>query len=101
MALRLGPDGTVETIALTREILLNPSLDVQVPQNRPHFRRLKTIIERLDAFFKPKGRFQILSDVIVKWPNERKVAADVWVFEKLDEKPGKRTPDSVSPPGTV
>ena len=36
IAFRFSPDGTVETIPLTREILLNPSLDVQVPQSPPH-----------------------------------------------------------------
>ena len=55
VALRLGPDGTVETIPLTREILLNPSLDIQVPQSRPHDDKLHVLGERLRSFLRARG----------------------------------------------
>jgi hypothetical protein len=89
VAMRLGPDGVEEIIPLTREILLNPSLDVQVPQNPFHDDKLSLLRERLGAFLRQRG-LRIHSDVIIDWPNVRNVSPDLSVFENLlAPKPGK------------
>jgi hypothetical protein len=94
VALRLGPDGIEETIPLTREILLNPSLDVQVPQNPIQNTTLRTLDRRLEPFLRARG-LVVYSDVIIEWPKVRKVSPDLSVFENLSApKPGK-TPLSI------
>ncbi len=89
IALRTNPDGTVETIPLTREILLNPSFEIQVPQSPPHYGKLKSLDVRLGHFLDGRPGWQVFSDVILDWPGLRNVSPDLSIVEDLPErKPG-------------
>jgi hypothetical protein len=96
VALRLDPDGIVRTIPLTREILLNPTLDIQVAQNPPHDNKLHGMNVRLRPFLRAQG-FQVHSDVMLKWPKARDVSPDISVLENLRERePGEKSPLSLN-----
>ena len=56
IALRLGPGGIQEAIPVTAEILLNPSLDVQILQSGPHDHKLRWLAGRLEPFLRSQDR---------------------------------------------
>ncbi len=89
IALRLRSDGIEETIPLTREILLNPSLDIQVPQSRSHNDKLRSLDHRLFSFLRARG-LTVYSDVILNWPGVRNVSPDLSVIEGLREGKAKK-----------
>ncbi len=96
IALRTNPDGTVETIPLTREILLNPSFEIQVPQSPPHYSKLKSLDVRLGHFLDGRLGWQVFSDVILDWPGLRNVSPDLSIVENLPKrKPGTPAPQSL------
>jgi hypothetical protein len=99
IALRLGPGGIQETIPLTREILLNPSLDVQVVQNPPHDHMLRSLAERLAPFLRARG-LVVHSDVGLDWPGVRDVSPDLSVLENVPaSKPGEAVPLTIKVTG--
>jgi hypothetical protein len=99
LALRLGPGGVQETIPLTREILLNPSFDVQIMQNPGHDHQLRRLAERLEPFLRARG-LVVHSDVGLNWPGVRTISPDLSVIENIPKpKPGEATPLSIDVTG--
>jgi hypothetical protein len=94
IALRLGSDGMQETIPVTREILLNPSLDVQIVQNPPHDHKLRWLAGRLEPFLRARS-LVVHCDVGLNWSGLRTVSPDLSVIENLPT-PELDEPDPLS-----
>ncbi|MCP4657990.1 MAG: Uma2 family endonuclease, partial [bacterium] len=84
------PDGelVVEQLPLTLDVLLDPRIEDQMSQTRPHERHLGPLADTLERFLERQDGVAVMSDMMILWKKmgERDVAPDVCVVKGVRDR---------------
>ncbi len=78
----------VEEFPLTLDVLLDPRVEDQMSQTRPHAKQLGPLADTLDRFLERQDGVAVLSDMMILWKQlgERNVSPDVCVVKGVRDR---------------